>query len=167
MDLIQELKDNEKPFGLMPKDMQAKAREIKVHNFNYYLGNNSGDWSEDDEVDNVFHYYRTYHLRPDYQEEPEVKVEKCRIFEDELHSLVYKRVTEGELNIMSAPIIPDFIGFLYKDERIEGGSRVSPTPRLVMAPTGYTFVNMSEDDLGTYEVLTPTHVLFRKGKYDR
>ncbi len=33
MNIIQQLKDNEKPFGLMSEEMQAKARELGRREF--------------------------------------------------------------------------------------------------------------------------------------
>ena len=74
MDIIQQLKDNERPFGLMSKEMQEKAREIgKRTNFETYCGIKSKPpWlpiiGDSEEFIEEF----TYRLHPDYKEEPEI-----------------------------------------------------------------------------------------------
>ncbi len=66
-DLIQQLKDNEKPFGLMSEEMQEKAsQDIANEDFLMWFGKK---WSA---VYSGFLDSNTYRLRPDYAEEPEV-----------------------------------------------------------------------------------------------
>ncbi len=74
--VIQQLKANERPFGLMSEEMQAEAKDISIVKFDYYTGQNSGAWDVDDK-DDFFRHYRTYRLRPDYAEKPEkVEIER-------------------------------------------------------------------------------------------
>ena len=78
MDVIQQLKENCRPFGLMSKEMQKKMREIGIRrNFLFY--GNSGDWPVG--CGDVFHINSTYRLRPDYAEEPEIV--ECEIITDQ------------------------------------------------------------------------------------
>ena len=71
--LIQQLKDNEKPFGLMSEEMQAAAKDISRVDFQCYMRH--GVWlkchiepgEEDTWTDGI-----TYRLRSDYADEPEI-----------------------------------------------------------------------------------------------
>ena len=67
-DLIQALKKNEEPFGLMSEEMQAKAREINK-GFEVCL---QGGWAECG-ITGDFSAEMAYRLRADYAEEPEVE----------------------------------------------------------------------------------------------
>lgn len=69
--VIQQLKDNEKPFGLMSKEMQDKANAIGFHgNFRLYLHPGWGGI-----IDNPTYGHSwmiTYRLRLDYEAKPEI-----------------------------------------------------------------------------------------------
>ena len=71
MNIIQQLKDNEKPFGLMSEEMQAKAKEIGFDkNFRLY---HSAGWGGT--INNEGYSYskaNAYSLRSDYEPEPEI-----------------------------------------------------------------------------------------------
>ena len=77
MNIIDRLKANEKPFGLMDEDLQEAAVEIGVGEFDFFLGNHDGGWSGN-EQDTMFRYYRTYRLEDDYKQESEVV--ECGIY---------------------------------------------------------------------------------------
>ena len=85
-DVIQQLKDNEKPFSLMSKGMQAKAEEIGFHgNFRLYLGPGFGGIINNE--DYGYSYHLTYQLKSDYQPQPDTPVFEgyvlCEVKEDE------------------------------------------------------------------------------------
>ena len=66
MSIIKQLKENKIAFGLMTQEMQDKAREIGVDNFErMWFGGFT--WRESDGFDPDY----TYRLKPDYTEEPE------------------------------------------------------------------------------------------------
>jgi len=76
--LIQQLKDNEKPFGLMSEEMQEKAKEMPWKHFQVwgYVG------SEDKWImpgSDTFRSHFTYRLRPDYEDEPPAEVTISRV----------------------------------------------------------------------------------------
>ena len=153
MDIIKALKENEKPFGLMSKEMQEKAKEIGKTDFEYYksdcgwVGTTSIEW----------HNEVTYRLRPDYEETPDVV--KCYLISDcdrEVETFEYNGNT---YDLHEASSLFNFIGFLYED------GYVRPVARCYKLGKGSNPVyRMYEKNVGQYEVLTPTHVLFRGAK---
>ena len=157
MDIIKALKENEKPFGLMSEEMQAKAKEIKYDarnnpNFDYF--NDGADWVSADRPD--FGRNRTYRLRPDYEEKPEIV--ECEVMKRQIMncnpSLDYS--FDGDIcSLHQAMTDQRFIGFKY-----EGSDLARPLPRRYRDPIdGHVYDFWREG----YEVLTPTHVLFMKG----
>ena len=104
MDIIQKLKENEKPFGLMSKEMQEKAEEIGAGNFERLW---CGIWGEPLGKKFDAHGDYTYRLRPDYKQEPEVI--KCKI-EQSHQRLMYERYS-GKTTLHKVVSHPDFIGF--------------------------------------------------------
>lgn len=155
MNVIEALKKNEKPFGLMSEEMQEKAKKIGWNSFQYY----HRDGHYRDVRPDGFVNSETYRLRQDYKEEPEVV--KCPISKGASESysglLIYINLARNSLETLlcSAPNEPDFIGFLYED------GRISPLPRIYSDNTGVWFVH-EKGDIVDWELLTPTHVLFRK-----
>ena len=74
--LIQQLKDNEKPFGLMSEEMQEQAILLSRHEFQCYMAH--GVWlAGGDEIE--FAAGCTYRLRPDYEDEPPAEVTISRV----------------------------------------------------------------------------------------
>ncbi len=71
--LIQQLKDNERPFGLMSEEMQEKAKEIECYNFLVYWENGKTiRWFPTDQyLSKGFMRDKAYRLRADYEDEPE------------------------------------------------------------------------------------------------
>ena len=144
MSIIDDLKNNEKPFGLTSEGMQAKAKKIEIDQFSELgLG---GNWLSLPTLGGKEWYEgTTYRLRPDYEEKPEI--------DDEV------------VKLSDAVNRPDFIGFKYTDSRIEGVNRRSFSPRMYLKISdGTLFFAMQEGGIDQYEVLTPTHVLFRGSK---
>ena len=64
---IKALKKNEKPFGLMDKELQEKLMDCKKANSVKFGGS---QWNSND--DPCWEMFSTYRLRPNYTEEPEV-----------------------------------------------------------------------------------------------
>lgn len=152
MDIIKVLKENEKPFGLMSEGMQEKAKEIGK-------GGNFEAWFPDgwvkivkDPAETGWHAHRAYRLRSDYQEKPEVV--KCEVYISGGGCLRYRLKNLVNPILTEAIINPDFIGFLYED------GRFTTYPR--MYKQGTSLYAEANDNVKDYEVLTPTHVLFRR-----
>jgi hypothetical protein len=157
-DLIQALKENEKPFGLMSGKMRARARVIGELEFECYENSEKFEWGKLAIFDEYnFSQELTYRLRPDYVEKPKVVEIPVRIYQGSLH---YQGIA-GMRALASAPNYADFLGFKY-----DSGC-VSPLPRIYRFGDGmggslhYTINHetLSEDD--KWEVLTPTAVLFK------
>ena len=158
-EITQALKQNKMAFGLMEtasftnKEMQDKANKIGLRdNFDDY--NSGGKWYPVKMTD-VFITGFIYRLRQDYAAEPDVV--KCEVFQEDLKLRFTYRAFHHSM-LSSALAIPDFIGFLYEDGCVSGAARrygchISAAP--------ISKYNSDEGEIGD-EVLTPTHVLFRK-----
>ena len=158
-ELLEALKKNKMAFCKMSGKMQDAAKELGK-NGNFLYLDESGHFIElHGESDNyIFTPNRTYRLRPDYQEEAEV--EKVAVYESgSMGSLTYKRGNEKPWNLQTAAADPDFIGFLYEDGSVRPYGRVYK-----YGPNFYSVLTEKEIASGKWEVLTPTHVLFRKAK---
>ncbi len=166
-DLIQALKDNEKAFGLMSEEMQAKAREIGKGEFEKW--GYGGDWhgyaADGTAVRTPFDRNQTYRLRPDYQEEAEV--EKCEVkLKDTVLQFTKKDKSHHWFGIHAAVNFPDFIGYLYeKDE--DGDNVVSAIPRFYkFHGTLLERVSLCHIESRTAKVVTPIAVLFRRQPHE-
>ena len=150
--VIQQLKDNEKPFGLMGEKMQAKAGKIgKYHNFQWWNSENEWEFVPNHGFTNSY----TYRLRADYEDEPEiVECEIKRQFND-----VYYIFT-GKCPIYTATGDPDFIGLKFENW-IWGMAYKNKH-------TGIISLMIRADQLDDYEVcdMTQAHVLFRRKKQE-
>ncbi len=154
MNIIDDLKKNEKPFGLMSEEMQAKAREIGIHgNFRLYCGPHKDSWGGLILADAAFFKTNeTYRLRPDYAEEPEI--EECEILPPDDDGLKWVRRTPNHtMDFTSCEMHKDFIGFKFE------GGLVLPYPTYSNGP-GF----IKEIKAGETKVLHATHVLMRKNK---
>lgn len=151
-ELIEALKDNKVPFGLMSSEMQAMARDIGFAEFECYENSNKYEWGPL----RIFQEYNfgqeyTYRLRPDYQPEPEL-VEIPVLPDDDTgtlyfdNSLLYEAISN-----------PDFIGFKYEDGKILPYAR-----KYVPGIKNVSGLYAKDYTSGEYKVLTPTHCLFRK-----
>jgi hypothetical protein len=158
MDTIKALKKNERPFGLMTAEMQAKAKEIGIGEFWVYIefGQNQmtspAVWGKHPDR---FNWGETVKLRPDYEPKPEIV--ECEVKANR-HGLHFVDDEGRCLGIGMAINYPDFIGFKY------AGGVVSTSPRHYYdGIEGEQTWQIYESKLLTkYEVLTPTHVLFSK-----
>ena len=158
-ELIQALKNNEKSFGLMSKEMRIEAKKIGHEAFDCFLGSIELPWQDAQGLLD----YRTYRLRPDYTEEPEVvECEEWPIFQ-KWGTLRYARHLadrdEVGTNIDIAVRQINFIGFKYED------GKLNTEPRMYKHKEHGTYLNMLNVEYfetNEYEVLAPTAVLFRK-----
>lgn len=167
-EIIQALKDNEKPFCLMSNEMRSTLLKITkgdgINDLRKMVirpDYNAGwgyvtliDWNDSR------NWEYTYRLRPDYTEEPEVV--ECEVVTQRFETEPIKfRGPSGPTCLHKAISHQDFIGFKY-----EGGC-ISPLPRIFkVEECGIAGLHwtMNEACLNEekWEVLTPTHVLFRK-----
>ncbi len=162
MNIIEQLKKNEKPFGLMSEEMQAKARELGQGRFVLFVCQGDGFWDYHFDHSGDFDNARTYRLRSDYAEEPEIVIQEWPIFTKD-GTLRFarhladrdERGTEIDLAVRD----PDFIGFnadgwiwgcLYKNKK---------DPSMV-------HYMIKEHDLPLYDVISlgGGKVLFRRQK---
>ena len=71
MDIIQALKENKMAFGLMPVEMQEKAKELGKKTFLCFT--EDGNWGNTNAY-RCFKHCNTYRLRPDYKEDVSIKI---------------------------------------------------------------------------------------------
>lgn len=151
--ILQQLKDNEKPFGLMSEEMQ---REIVRHKFKghrqvYSCG---GQWETHD-PDTSLNVDDTYRLRADYEDEPEMVECEIELFKNEL---MYLSVSGVWTKVSHAPNKPDFIGFKFESGQVEFSS-------IVFKSSCSTKSICQFRDLADLEIVHATHVLFRRKKH--
>ena len=157
--VIQQLKDNEKPFGLMSEDMQEQAILLSRHEFKCYMAH--GVWlAGGDEIEFVAGC--TYRLRPDYEDEPEI--EECEILGKDMGCLKYYIEQDDEqdaVEFMLEEAIrhPDFIGFKFEDGKLYPISTVYKFKDKLI-----TYYSIDIDRVDEYTVLHASHVLFRRNK---
>lgn len=157
MSVIEDLKNNEKAFDFMTAEMQEKAKDIGYHEFDCHLVQAGVKWTRVTSGVGAFEDIRTYRLRPDYSEEPEIveyefaykvidggfKIEGYFYEDGQFHPLTH--IPDGYVRV----------GFKYVNGAITAREMVY-TNEVVTKET------MVADDLKTYEVLTPSHVVFKK-----
>ena len=146
--LIEQLKNNEKPFGLMSEDMQEKAKEIN-EGFDVWSNNR---WVKCGTARDFSTMY-TYRLRPGYEEEP--KIIECEFATKDISGDFYEEgyMFEGKFRTMD--LIPQGytrVGFKFEDKEA-----AYPYPRMYKDKSGFWISVWKEG----FRVLTPTHVCFR------
>ena len=158
--LIQQLKDNERPFGLMSEEMQEKAKAIGFPgNFRTYLWPNFGGI-----IANLEYGYSgqlTYCLRANYEDEPEI-VE--RIIMPAEAGLVCLSSVVGVENLLISECVndPDFVGFKFAD----GCWRTSPIYYQMPTMCNDQIHPNKTTDFAEMIVLHASHVLFRRKKQE-
>ncbi len=155
--IIQLLKDNEKPFGLMSTEMQEKAEKIRIVNFVVF--NDLCSFVGHAHV--RFYYNQTYRLRADYEDEPEIVEYKITIGGSTawMGKLVYTDERVLEQGICEACADPDFLGFKFESGQVE------LTP-IVFKSDCSTKSICQFRDLAELKVLHATAVLFRREKQE-
>lgn len=113
MDMIEKLKKNEKPFGLLSKEEQECLKDVEVINLEHFQ---DGKWEQSFALLD----HLTYRINPDYQSEPEhedveIEIEDNRLgidstkwFDKELHFTPLHEIID----------MPNFVDFLDLDEAI-------------------------------------------------
>jgi len=144
---IKVLKENEKPFGLMDKELQAKAREIGKKEFRFLERGLSGWYTC--ARDSVFGIENIFRLRPDYAEEPEVI--ELEIKQDNERDWCVNGYTYTNAPALCPKEGYRFAGYKYED----GMYRLTPVGHWEM--DGSTKL----DDLSK-GILFPTHAVYKK-----
>jgi len=157
MDIIDQLKKNEKPFGLMSKEMRDKANKIGPQEFQYWANRKWAGPNSYFGPENI-----AYRLRSNFVEEP--KIVKCAIYAGSaikgFNAEVYDFGDKKELNLLLTPDGYVRIGFLYEDGCITTSTRRYKNVLLAKNFVGHYF---DICEIASVIVLTPTHVLFRGG----
>ncbi len=154
MTIIEQLKKNEKPFGLMSAEMQEKAIELKLSQFQYYgyiyrWYDMNESWDE-----KPFETLKVYRLRPDYQEEPEIV--ECEILPPDDEGIKWvQRTPSHTMDYTSCEMHKDFIGFKFED------GAIGPTSVHYRSAAGVLYCKLGDGRLDNMTVLHATHVLFR------
>lgn len=157
-DIIEQLKANEKPFGLMSEEMQQRATEIGIGEFWVYTEFGQMGllqppvWGKHPKR---FEWDHAFRLRPDY-EEPEI--EECEIYEDGGHLHFQYCMFEGNRHAIHQAIDhPDFIGFKFED------GMVGPASIYYRDAVGNAYCKAA-DGIDEITVLHAKSVLFRRMK---
>ncbi len=157
MTIIEQLKKNEKAFGLMSEEMQEKAEQLGPLEFESYNGGNVwfpfGKIGFSKDCYGKFVCWIAYRLRPDYAKEPEIV--ECEIYENLDGNLMYRQAGVGRM-LSIAVNKPDFIGFKFEDGYVSGAPVMYSMPA-----THGRYESLKNGDC---EVEHATHVLFRRPK---
>lgn len=147
-DIIQQLEDNEKPFGLMSEEMQKRMIEIGKENLDCFWSQNGGTWNAAYTTDRIYCGTDTYRLRSDYAKEPEIVECEIELFKGDLSYLSLSGVWT---KMSHAPNKPDFAGTKFKP---------------VFGEEIYTelWLNLDVEHNGNYKMTHSSHVLFRGPK---
>ena len=154
--IIQQLKDNEKPFGLMSEAMQAKQSAMRHEDFQVFRG---GEWMDYDTCFPGCNSF-AYRLRANYEDEP--KIVEIRIY-NEGNERYFE--DEGEpCQISTAINSKDFIGFRYEN------GMVRPDTIAYLPGDNYEGIHHRTEIKGLVSgeitVLHATHVLMRRKKQE-
>ncbi len=165
--LIQQLKDNEKPFGLLSEEMQAKLKTIDSKDIECLQAAEQADWHScfNYSLTNIInHPTNTYRLRADYEEEPEIV--ECELYTaPSMHKGfvldVYDFGIDRDLSIALVPNGYKRVGFKFEDGTVFGSPVKYSLPG--MTSKGYY---ASYEDLKTSQALEhhAVAVLFRRSK---
>ncbi len=162
--ILEQLKQNEKPFGLMSAEMQEKMIEIGKQNLDCFWPQNGGTWNAAYTTDEIYCGTDTYRLRPDYEEEPEIV--ECELYnkESQTRGCYIKAYDFGNKTGLGLAQYPDGykrIGFKFKDGTVMGTPVKYSVPG--MTSKGYY---ASYEDLKTSQALEhhAIAVLFRRPK---
>ncbi len=149
--IVQQLKDNEKPFGLMSEEMRKRIRELAPKSVLQFWNNDKWDCA----MTPSFKGSTTYRLRADYEDEPEIV--EHEIFGVESHLHFHYQGTRH--SVCQAYDQPDFIGFKYESGQVE----LSP---IVFKSDCSTKSICQFRDLAALTALHATHVLFRRKRQE-
>ena len=151
-DVIQALKDNEKPFGLMTAEERQSCTDIAGDNFDWV--DPSGEWQG--AIGVKFHNHQTYRLRDDYKPEPEIVRIPIDPPSHSIRCLSFQK-SDNIRPLTAAPEYPDFIGFEYED------GNIYPQPVMYSENGGFHFISSIKRFASGKDIaVRPTHVLFKK-----
>ncbi len=156
-DLIQQLKDNRYPFGLMSEEMRAKAKDMDIADFQFY----TSDRVWEDYPAGDFYYDQATRLNPDYEEKQGIV--ECEVYTESnsVHNLLmFKYDGDKGSYLNEAPDFPDFIGFKFEDGIVTAKPR-----RYKMDGVGSH--GFGVESIDSVEVLTPIAVLYRKMEHSK
>jgi hypothetical protein len=135
--------------------MQEKLSEIGKVEFDVFVGHSVG-W-EDSNTSTNFVHCRTYRLRPDYEEKPEIV--ECEVKERDGDLWWYSKRDNPVASIDRACRLPDFIGFKYAD------GNIYPQPVMYSENGGLHFISQIKSFASGKDIANrPTHVLFQVTK---
>ena len=163
MNIIEALKKNERPFSLMPKDMQDKAKDIGAVHFlrlEQLNGRNEAGWVRWDKrlwCDNWV--LTTFKLRHDYEEKPEIV--ECEVYEASYGVISYGD-KKSPTDLHQACSHKNFAGFKYENDQ----DYIRPFARMYRLKNSLgsdAVTRIYAKNIDKYEVLTPTHVIIKKG----
>ena len=156
MSIIEQLKQNDKPFGLMSKGMQVKAKKMDRKE-NFEVVNTKGNWQHCSHFTRKdFNYEFTYRLRQDYQSD---RVVLYPITEDHNGLLGITAEHGGRILLHASVSCPDFIGYLYKGDR---DIITNETNAYKRKSDDSLFRKINLDEINEYEIIIPTYVLFKR-----
>jgi len=147
-ELIQELKSNLATLRGMDGKLRRAMESMKKEDFIFLLSD--GTWDKANPKQGW--EYEIYRLRPDYQE-PDDKVVECEVKRNDM-GFFECRYNNRTLALYEASDSLNFEGFKYED------GCTSASVRLYKLESG-DVQQLHYPIMGPYEVLTPTHVLFR------
>lgn len=122
-ELIEKLKKNERPFGLLSKEEQKTLEEVGYKNRMLYSGLEWIDnWTDVIDETNV------YCIKSDY--DPELSIEKCKVFRSAINGLLmYQRRGDHFCCYLSnAADDPTFCGFWYQQYGLVAQPRTTSKP---------------------------------------
>lgn len=156
--VIEQLKKNKRPFGLMTEEMQEKARDIGHTSFKVFCTNL--EWQFRGPTDEFVNCY-TYRLRPDYKEEQKPEIVECEIIPatNLTEPIKFRHYNGNVISVHKAVSQQGFSGFKFGDLK-----------QVINKAVGYShndvdilpFVQYDDLKSGKYKVLHATHVLMRR-----
>ena len=116
-ELIEKLKKNEKPFGLLDPEEQKYLKKVGINNCRIFFIQN--EWSM---AGGSFIAFYTYAIKPDYQPEPEFV--DLEIRSDSTNDWLgvpdcggnYDWLPYHFTHLHCLPSLPNFVGFHYDEE---------------------------------------------------
>lgn len=164
MDIIKALKENEKQVCFMPKDLREAMLGMDINDFECLQNTSTPDKPKWLQLGSLGAWpernaQATYRLRADYQEPQE---DEYVYYEYRTKLINEDYIVEGYWDAQFMPItyIPDGcvrVGFLFDDEYIRPDSVCYRSSK--GADPCY---RVYKNNINKYEVLVPTHVVFKK-----
>lgn len=174
--IIEALKANRLPVCYMPAGLREEMFSIDIEEFQCLQstsktdhliwmdvtrvkGCNRSKWDVDENEEATF----IYRLKQDYAPEPEIL--ECPVKPPNHANMIWvdtnllqeSNADVQDMDFASCIMHKNFIGFKYEDGSVASYARRYRSGAMTTA----TICTVADDCIGNYEVLTPTHVLFR------